>query len=259
MICSKFYIYGYSDKGRKSNNTSIVLAGDKIIFNEKNENYAYTPFFTAVCQNQNQESAQTGLKKLSEFKNFRDDINDDSNLSVLEVEGDNSAYCFTIGNCRMYRYANGKIGLMSSDKTKESPIKLGETDDEVIIIMTDGVSNFISKGEFEVAMKMDLPLNRKIDAIARLAVNNGSDDNISIAAVKFISKEDIPQKESETNKPNENNSDDSSIAEILDVNVKNIVNKDEKANRLVSNIFSLTGDLMAQAKSSLEDLKKKYK
>ena len=62
----------------------------------------------------------------------------------------------------------------------------------MILIVSDGISDYVSEQQLEIGMGLDLPIGQKLEAIAQLAVDNGSVDNISIVGVKpYITKQEL--------------------------------------------------------------------
>ena len=62
--------------------------------------------------------------------------------------------------------------------------RFGEEDDDTVIICSDGVSDFVSIDEIEIAMSLDIPFSQKIQSICELALKNGSTDNVSAIGIK---------------------------------------------------------------------------
>lgn len=56
--------------------------------------------------------------------------------------------------------------------------------DDTVFIFSDGVSDFISTDEIEIAMSLELPFKDKIEALCELALKSGSTDNISVIGIK---------------------------------------------------------------------------
>lgn len=159
-------------------------------------------------------------------------VNMQTTLCCLAVDENGRAMCVNIGDSRLYRYVNGKARQISSDQTygrylyeqgeindieelepqMRSAIissigsvlqnpkidcipfisQFGLEDDDIVFICSDGISDYISTDEIEIAMSLELPLKDKIEALCELALKNGSTDNISIVGVKpYRSDEDF--------------------------------------------------------------------
>ena len=140
--------------------------------------------------------------------------------------------CINVGDSRMYRYVNAAIRQISTDQSYRQYIyehgsdgevsridpklqnaivssigsltndpeieiiplvtRLGKEPDDMIIIVSDGISDFVSEQQLEIGMGLDLPIGQKLEAIAQLAVDNGGVDNISIIGIKpYITKQEL--------------------------------------------------------------------
>ena len=153
-------------------------------------------------------------------------------VCALAVDEQGRGLCVNVGDSRIYRFVNGTIRQISSDQSygqymynkgeidsaqelepkyrsaiisaigsphsepdvAQTPLvsEFGAEPDDMIIITTDGVSDFISDNEFEVGLSMDLPISEKLVALAKLALMNGSKDNVSIIGIKpFLDFEEL--------------------------------------------------------------------
>ena len=153
-------------------------------------------------------------------------------LCAFAVDEDGKGLCINVGDSRIYRYVNGAIRQLTTDQSYEqymfskgeidnaeeldpeerdavisamgspqsdpqidqTPLvnEFGTEPDDMIIITTDGLSDFVSENEFEIGLAMDLPISEKLVALAKLAVLNGSTDNVSIIGVKpFLDFEEL--------------------------------------------------------------------
>ncbi|SFC05111.1 protein phosphatase 2C domain-containing protein [Ruminococcus albus] len=153
-------------------------------------------------------------------------------LCAFAVDEDGKGLCINVGDSRIYRYVNGAIRQLTTDQSygqymfskgeidnveeldpeereavisamgspqsdpliDQTPLvnEFGTEPDDMIIITTDGLSDFVSENEFEIGLAMDLPISEKLVAMAKLAVLNGSTDNISIIGIKpFIDFEEL--------------------------------------------------------------------
>ena len=152
-------------------------------------------------------------------------INMQTTLCLLAVDEDGRAACCNIGDSRMYRYVNGTIRQLTVDQTYgrflyekgeiassadlspelqkaivssigsvvQDPViehisfttPFGEEEDDTVLICSDGLSDFITKDEMEIAMKItSMTFAEKLEALCQLAMRNGSTDNVSIVGVK---------------------------------------------------------------------------
>ncbi len=160
-----------------------------------------------------------------------DSVNMQTTLCCLAVDESGGAICVNVGDSRLYRYVKGKARQISSDQTygkylyEQGEINdLDELDpqmrsaiissvgsvlqnpkidlfpfvttfgleyDDTVFIFSDGVSDFISTDEIEIAMSLELPFKDKIEALCELALKSGSTDNISVIGIKpFNSSEE---------------------------------------------------------------------
>ncbi len=165
-------------------------------------------------------------------------LNMQTTLCALAVDEAGEALCVNVGDSRMYRYVNAAIRQISTDQsyrqfiyehgsegevaridpklqnaivssvgslTNEPEIEIiplvtrfGKEPDDMILIVSDGISDFVSEQQLEIGMGLDLPIGQKLEAIAQLAVDNGSTDNISIVGIKpYITKQELDALTSE--------------------------------------------------------------
>ncbi|MBQ9868496.1 MAG: protein phosphatase 2C domain-containing protein [Ruminococcus sp.] len=159
-------------------------------------------------------------------------LNMQTTLCALAVDENGEAVCINVGDSRMYRYVNAAIRQISTDQSyrqfvyehgsegEEKHIdpklqnaivssigslsndpeievvqlvtRFGKEPDDMILIVSDGISDFVSEQQLEIGMGLDLPIGQKLEAIAQLAVDNGSQDNISIIGIKpYITKQEL--------------------------------------------------------------------
>ncbi len=152
-------------------------------------------------------------------------INMQTTLCLLAVDEYGSAACLNIGDSRMYRYVKGSIRQISKDQTyarflyekgeitsfkelapeEQNAIvssvgsvvqdpqidhfrfvtPFGEEEDDTVLICSDGLSDFITRDELEIAMKItSMTFSEKLEALCQLAIRNGSTDNVSIVGIK---------------------------------------------------------------------------
>lgn len=154
-----------------------------------------------------------------------DSINMQTTLCCLAVDEAGCATCYNVGDSRMYRYVNGRARQLSVDQTygrylfEKGEISnidelepsmqnaivssigsvmqlpdiehvdftpsFGKDSDDTVIICSDGVSDYVSADEIEIAMKLEsMTFKEKIEALCELALRNGSTDNVSIIGIK---------------------------------------------------------------------------
>lgn len=246
-------------------------------------NYSSSVNLSKVLMQIHRKIKQEGISR-------ENSANMQTTLCALAIDEFENAVCVNVGDSRMYRYANGEIRQLSTDQSYgqylyqhgqidsmddlpekyqsaiissigstlnepeivQTPLvsRLGSTEDDTVLIMSDGISDYVSENELEVGMGMDLTLREKVMAIAELALMNGSADNISIIAVKPIVPPPEPKREehkiSET---------DSSLDGILDIDLNEILNRPkEKPKPKTSSLTS--DDLLKMAQESLSKLSK---
>lgn len=146
-------------------------------------------------------------------------------LCLLAVDEDGTAACYNVGDSRMYRYVKGSVRQVSVDQTyarylyEQGQItsaaevvpelrnaitssigsctsdpkiehvrfvtQFGEEEDDTVLICSDGLSDFITKDEIEIAMKItSMTFSEKLEALCQLAMRNGSTDNVSVVGIK---------------------------------------------------------------------------
>lgn len=144
-------------------------------------------------------------------------------MCCLKVSENGRLYCLNSGDSRLYLYNKGKAKQISKDHSyvmellekgeiKEcelknhpqkniitssvgNPYKPPEVDvsvvseyfceGNVVIICSDGVSDFVGEREIEAAMELDITFDEKIHALSQLALERGSTDNVSVIGVKL--------------------------------------------------------------------------
>ena len=57
---------------------------------------------------------------------------------------------------------------------------------DIIIICSDGLSDYITQGEFEEILALPMRLPRRIAKLAEAAIKNGSPDNVSVVGVSMV-------------------------------------------------------------------------
>lgn len=145
-------------------------------------------------------------------------------MCCLTVDENDNACCVNVGDSRMYRYCDGNLFQISTDQTlveflhsqgkitheeaknhkqknvifpvlgnvkhdpsvQIKPLKMKISGNDVVIICSDGFSDYVSEEEIQIGMSLDIPLKEKITTLAELATERGSTDNITIVAVQRI-------------------------------------------------------------------------
>ena len=145
-------------------------------------------------------------------------------MCCLTVDENDNACCVNVGDSRMYRYCDGNLFQISTDQTlvellhsqgkitseeaknhvqkhiifpvlgnakyppsvQIKPLKMKISGNDVVIICSDGFSDYVSEEEIQIGMSLEISLKEKISTLAQLALERGSTDNITIVAVKRI-------------------------------------------------------------------------
>lgn len=145
-------------------------------------------------------------------------------LCALAVDDSERAFVVNVGDSRMYRFRGGIIKQLSRDQSlvqmlyeqgkitgeeKKThaqrnvifPVLGNLSDDpdpcvteieggikkgDIIIICSDGLSDYITTGEFEEILAMPMRLPRRLRRLIDTAINNGSTDNITVVGVSVI-------------------------------------------------------------------------
>lgn len=142
-------------------------------------------------------------------------------MCCLLVTREGELVCFNVGDSRLYLYSGGSARQVSKDHSlvrlmfengeiDESELyshpqkniifsslgtpsgtpavdviraadRLGESD--AAILCSDGVSDYVGCMEIEAAMSLDIPFSEKVKALAELALERGSSDNLSVVGV----------------------------------------------------------------------------
>ncbi|MCI7767674.1 MAG: protein phosphatase 2C domain-containing protein [Oscillospiraceae bacterium] len=145
-------------------------------------------------------------------------------LCALAVDEDGRAFVVNVGDSRMYRCRGGVIRQLSTDQSlvqllyeqgkitgeeKKThaqrnvifPVLGNIADDpdpqvteidggikkgDIIIICSDGLSDYITSGEFEEILAMPMRLPKRLRRLIDTAIDNGSTDNITVVGVSVI-------------------------------------------------------------------------
>lgn len=152
-------------------------------------------------------------------------LNMQTTMCCLAVDELDYAYCINIGDSRLYRCSDGVVTQISTDHslvqylyntgkiTNEekqnhknrniifpvlgnvetvpipeiTPLKMKISGDDIILICSDGLSDYITSEEIEVGISLQLSLKERIETLIELALERGSTDNITIIAVCAVS------------------------------------------------------------------------
>ncbi len=145
-------------------------------------------------------------------------------LCALAVKESGKAYLINVGDSRMYRFRGGRLRQLSTDQslvqmlyeqgriTRDEkrnhahrnlifPVIGNIADDpspeireidggirqgEVIIICTDGLSDYITRGEFEEILSLPMNLAKRLRRLTEAAMRNGSPDNITVVGISAM-------------------------------------------------------------------------
>lgn len=224
-------------------------------------------------------------------------------LCALTVDEEGHATCVNVGDSRFYRYVNGTIRQISTDQSYgqflyehgkidtmdelnpkyqnaiissvgstlndpdiiQTPLLdiFGEEPDDMVIIMSDGISDYVSEKELEVGLSLDMPIAEKLEAIAQLAIMNGSSDNVSIIGIKpYLDEEELNtltkhENVEETIDINQILANKNNMNDILSINMNEYVKLPEEKSKSID-FQSVTNELLDQANASLEQLEKMF-
>lgn len=142
-------------------------------------------------------------------------------LCALAIDEYDNLYTINVGDSRMYRYRRGEIkqisrdqslvqllyeeGTITADQKKTHVHKniifpvMGNTSAEpkpdiqnlneimkygdLILICSDGLSDYVSTSEMEDILDRPAKLPKRLEKLVKLAIENGSQDNITIVAL----------------------------------------------------------------------------
>ncbi len=151
-------------------------------------------------------------------------LNMQTTLCALVVKDDKTATIINVGDSKLYRYRGGELRQLSTDQsfvqmlyeqgeiTEEEKRKhkhrniifpvIGNLEEDpkievteiiggilpgdVFLILTDGIADYVSKGDIENILALPQKLPKRISAILELAGNNKSTDNLTVVAVSGI-------------------------------------------------------------------------
>ena len=151
-------------------------------------------------------------------------VNMQTTLCALAVDKSGSAVMINVGDSKLFRYRGGSVRQLSRDQslvqmlyeqgeitadekrthkhrnvifpvlgnvTEEptvevTPIEGGIQAGDLILICSDGLSDYITKGDFEETLALPIRLPKRLKALVELAKNGGSADNITVIGVSAM-------------------------------------------------------------------------
>ncbi len=163
-------------------------------------------------------------KRLQNFGKLFCSENMQTTLCALAVHTDGSAAIINTGDSKLFRYRGGILKQLSKDQSlvqvlyeqgeitaeekrrhvnrniifpvlgnilSEPVIDVREIDGgleygDVILICTDGLADYITRGEFENTLALPLNLPKRLEELTRLAKKGGSTDNMTVVAISVI-------------------------------------------------------------------------
>lgn len=160
--------------------------------------------------------------RLAEFsRNNSESLNMQATLCGIAVDMNGTVMTFNVGDSRLYRFRGGTLKQLSRDQSlvqllyeegeitheerrthihkniifpvlgnvKDTPeFDLSELDGgfcygDILIICTDGLSDYISNDDMLEILEMPRNLSARLELLIKKALENGSRDNISVVAV----------------------------------------------------------------------------
>lgn len=148
-------------------------------------------------------------------------VNMQTTLCALAVDDKKNAYIINVGDSRLYRFRGDTITQLSTDQslvqllyeqgkiTREekrfhaqrniifpvmgnlsddpkidvTPIEGGIREGDLIIICSDGLSDYLSANEFETVLSRPVKLTKRLSQLIDTALKNGSSDNLTVVAL----------------------------------------------------------------------------
>lgn len=200
----------------KSGELASKIASEAL---SKLEFSSHTDMFTEVMNIHNKINAYSELSPLKR-RNMQ------TTLCCLTVDENDNPCCVNVGDSRMYRYCDGNCFQISTDQTlvellhsqgkitaeeatnhnkkniifpvlgnskcypsvQIKQLKMKISGNDIIIICSDGISDYLTLEEIRLGMSLDISLKERIFTLSDLALERGSKDNITIVAVKRINQ-----------------------------------------------------------------------
>lgn len=147
-------------------------------------------------------------------------LNMQTTLCALAIDEDGVGYSVNVGDSRLYRYRNCTLTQISKDQSlvellcdageisreethshaqkhvifpvlgnvSSPPVpdikEIGAiTEDDLILICTDGLSDYVPVNDIESVLAKPIKLPKKLEQLVKLALRKGSRDNITIVAL----------------------------------------------------------------------------
>ena len=163
-------------------------------------------------------------RRLAEYSESDPEMhNMQATLCGFAVDESNNILTFNVGDSRLYRYRGGRIRQISRDQSlvqllidegaitreerrehvhrniifpvfgnvKSTPkvdtvsIDGGMEYGDLLLLCTDGLSDYVSVLDIEEVLEMPKPLQTRLDILVKKALDNGSKDNITVIAVVY--------------------------------------------------------------------------
>lgn len=157
----------------------------------------------------------------AQSRNRNEVANMQTTLSGIALDEEQVLHCFNVGDSRIYRYRSGSLEQLSRDQTlvqmlyEEGTITseekkvhshrniilpaIGNLEDDpkpevttdhgglqngdLLLLCSDGLSDYVSNFEIEEILALPKPLPERISALVQLALEKGGKDNVTIVAV----------------------------------------------------------------------------
>ena len=151
-------------------------------------------------------------------------INMQTTLCALAVDKNGSACMINVGDSKLFRCRGGSIRQLSRDQSlvqmlyeqgeitadekrthkhrnvifpvlgnivedptvDVTPIEGGIQPGDLILICSDGLSDYITKGDFEETLALPIKLPKRLKALVELAKNGGSTDNLTVIGISAM-------------------------------------------------------------------------
>ncbi len=160
-------------------------------------------------------------KKMKRYgRNNPQALNMQTTLCCVGIDENDRVISANIGDSRLYLYSGGAIFQITTDQSLVHMLKsagrmtfddvsssvifpvLGNnehsanpdivsvrhcfSESDIMLLCTDGLSDFLTEEELEIGLSLELPLSERIDTLVELALERGSTDNITAVAVCVI-------------------------------------------------------------------------
>ena len=153
-----------------------------------------------------------------------DNLNMQTTLCAIAVDQSGNSTIINVGDSKLYRYRGGKIRQLSTDQSlvqvlyeqghitedekrrhvhknlifpvlgnletepvvEVKKIEGGICIGDIILICSDGLSDYITKGEFEETLAFPQKLPKRLAALVELSKKGGSNDNITVVGISMM-------------------------------------------------------------------------